>query len=88
MAVFSLRLVLLSLLLPLGRPAFAQIIPPDHLQGIEIRNIGPGAMSGRITAITVDPERPQVIYAGAASGGVWRSKSSGTGWQPIFDKAP
>lgn len=45
-------------------------------------------MSGRITAITVDPTHPEVIYAGAASGGVWRSKSGGTHWEPIFDKAP
>ncbi len=45
-------------------------------------------MSGRITAIAVDPERPDVIYAGAASGGVWRSTSGGTNWEPIFDGAP
>ncbi|MFM7399620.1 MAG: WD40/YVTN/BNR-like repeat-containing protein, partial [Bacteroidota bacterium] len=25
---------------------------------------------------------------GAASGGVWRSRSAGTAWEPIFDKAP
>lgn len=45
-------------------------------------------MSGRITAIAVDPIHPEVIYAGSASGGVWRSTSGGTNWQPIFDKAP
>ena len=45
-------------------------------------------MSGRITSIAVDPTHPEVIYAGAASGGVWRSKSGGTAWEPIFDKAP
>ena len=67
---------------------FAQTINPNHLKGIGIRSIGPGAMSGRITAIACDPQRPEVIYAGAASGGVWRSRSGGTGWQPIFDKAP
>ena len=45
-------------------------------------------MSGRITAITCDPKHPDIIYAGAASGGVWRSKSGGTDWEPIFDAAP
>ncbi len=45
-------------------------------------------MSGRITAITTDPTDVNIIYAGAASGGVWRSKSGGTNWTPIFDKAP
>lgn len=60
----------------------------EHLKTMNIRNIGPGAMSGRITALAVDPVRPEVIYAGAASGGVWRSKSGGTAWEPIFDEAP
>jgi hypothetical protein len=45
-------------------------------------------MSGRITAITVDPFHPEVIYAGAASGGVWRSRSAGTGLGAHLHKAP
>jgi photosystem II stability/assembly factor-like uncharacterized protein len=60
----------------------------EYLKNLTIRSIGPAAMSGRITAIAADPVHPEVIYAGAASGGVWRSKSGGTGWEPIFDKAP
>jgi photosystem II stability/assembly factor-like uncharacterized protein len=60
----------------------------EILKTVGIRNIGPGAMSGRITALAVDPTHPAVMYAGAASGGVWRSTSGGTNWQPIFDKAP
>jgi photosystem II stability/assembly factor-like uncharacterized protein len=61
---------------------------PEQLKGINIRSIGPAAMSGRITALAVDPTNDQIIYAGAASGGVWRSTSGGTNWSPIFDKAP
>ena len=67
-----------------NKPAFSS----ETLKTMHVRNIGPGAMSGRITAIAVDPTHPEVIYAGAASGGVWRSKSGGTAWEPIFDKAP
>lgn len=67
-----------------NKPAFSS----EHLKTLHVRNIGPGAMSGRITAIAVDPVRPEVIYAGAASGGLWRSSSGGTAWEPIFDKAP
>lgn len=75
---------------PLLLPAQSdnKVLNQELLKGFHIRNIGPAAMSGRITAITVDPNRPEVIYAGAASGGVWRSESSGTDWEPIFDKAP
>ena len=67
-----------------NRPAFTS----EVLKTMHVRNIGPGAMSGRITAIAADPTHPEVIYAGAASGGVWRSKSGGTAWEPIFDQAP
>ncbi len=71
---------------------FAQMVQaqsvPDALKNMKIRSIGPAAMSGRITAIAVDPVNDNVIYAGAASGGVWRSRSGGTNWEPIFDKAP
>ena len=49
------------------------------------RSIGPAGMSGRITAIDVVNSKPDVIYAGAASGGVWKSESGGIEWQPIFD---
>lgn len=66
----------------------SQKINPDYLKNIKIRSIGPAAMSGRITALACDPSDPYVIYAGAASGGVWRSKSGGANWEPIFDKAP
>ncbi len=66
----------------------AQPVNTDYLRTLNVRGIGPGAMSGRITAIACDPADPQTIYAGAASGGVWRSRSGGTDWQPIFDAAP
>jgi hypothetical protein len=48
------------------------------------RNIGPAGMSGRVTCIAVHPDRPTTIYAGAASGGLWRSKNNGQSWEPLF----
>jgi photosystem II stability/assembly factor-like uncharacterized protein len=57
----------------------------EHLKGMKARSIGPAAMSGRITAIDVDLSSG-AIYAGAASGGVWRSISGGTSWEALFDK--
>ncbi len=42
-------------------------------------------MSGRVTAIEVDHRDRDVIYAGTASGGVWRSRDAGTTWTPVFD---
>ncbi|GGX14450.1 hypothetical protein GCM10007384_15030 [Aquimarina muelleri] len=49
------------------------------------RNIGPGGMSGRVTAIDVVTSNPDIMYAGTASGGLWKSTSGGIKWSPVFD---
>ncbi len=67
---------------------FSQKLNVEQLKDMKIRNIGPAGMSGRVTAIDVVLTHPDVIYAGAASGGLWRSKSGGIDWEPIFDEAP
>jgi len=50
------------------------------------RSIGPAGMSGRVTSIDVVRHNRNVIYAGTASGGLWKSVSGGTSWEPLFDK--
>lgn len=50
------------------------------------RNIGPGGMSGRVTAIDVVTSEPDIMYVGTASGGLWKSTSGGIKWEPVFDK--
>ena len=57
------------------------------------RNIGPGGMSGRITAIDVVLQNPNIIYAGSASGGLWKSTSDGSLYsriksQPLSELLP
>ncbi len=49
------------------------------------RNIGPAGMSGRVTSIDVVISDPNIMYAGTASGGLWKSTSAGIKWEPIFD---
>ncbi|MGB1074885.1 MAG: WD40/YVTN/BNR-like repeat-containing protein [Flavobacteriales bacterium] len=58
------------------------------IEGMNVRHIGPGAMSGRVTSIDVQRDRPHVIYVGTASGGLWRSESAGVIWEPLFDEQP
>ena len=58
----------------------------DLIQDMKPRNIGPGGMSGRVTAIDVVHNNPDIMYAGTASGGLWKSTSGGIKWAPIFDK--
>jgi len=46
-------------------------------------------MSGRIAALDAVHEGARLtIYAGAASGGVWKSTNGGTTFKPVFDKQP
>ncbi|MEM8508471.1 MAG: hypothetical protein AAF717_11605 [Bacteroidota bacterium] len=78
----SLSLVLLFASLSL----FAQEFSMDLVQDLTPRNIGPGGMSGRVTAIDVQVSNPDVLYVGTASGGLWKSTSGGIKWEPIFDK--
>ncbi len=78
--VFSLLMLFCITLLS------AQEFSMDMVKNMAPRNIGPGGMSGRVTAIDVDLSNPDVMYVGTASGGLWKSTSGGIKWDPIFDK--
>ncbi len=64
---------------------WAQKVDMDIFKNMKARAIGPAAMSGRITAIDVVESNPEIIFAGAASGGVWRTTGGGLEWEPVFD---
>ncbi len=82
------RFSILFLLIFSSATVLAQQLDMKLLQGMKPRNIGPAGMSGRITAIDVVTSNPQIIYAGSASGGLWKSESGGINWQPVFDSIP
>jgi hypothetical protein len=63
-------------------------IDPALLAGLRVRSIGPAGMSGRIAAIEAVPGDAETAYAGAATGGVWKSVNGGLTWQPVFDDQP
>jgi photosystem II stability/assembly factor-like uncharacterized protein len=47
--------------------------------------VGPDIISGRFTDVEVHPANRGIIYAGSATGGVWKTENSGTTWFPIMD---
>jgi photosystem II stability/assembly factor-like uncharacterized protein len=53
-------------------------------------NFGNPTVTGRVTAIAVDPTTTnpasQIVYLGAATGGVWKSTDGGSSWNTIFDQ--
>ena len=58
------------------------------ISGLPARNIGSAVMSGRIAAVDAVHEHGRLtVFAGAASGGVWKSINGGTTFKPVFDKA-
>ncbi len=48
---------------------------------------GTDGISGRATALWVDPADKNTILMGTADGGVWRTTDQGTTWYPILDTA-
>ncbi|MCX2763568.1 VPS10 domain-containing protein [Aquimarina muelleri] len=77
--------LLFFLLLSVVSIASAQNFTMDLIKDNTPRNIGPGGMSGRVTAIDVVTSNPDIMYAGTASGGLWKSTSGGIKWSPVFD---
>ncbi len=80
--------ILIILLLCGSVPVSAQTVNMDKLKGMKPRSIGPAGMSGRVTAFDVVMRNTDIIYAGTASGGLWRSTSAGVDWEPVFDDQP
>jgi len=49
-------------------------------------SLGPHNVGGRTLAVAISPEDPDVVWAGSASGGLWRSTTGGIGaaaWQQV-----
>lgn len=83
-ALFCLGLI--SSLAPVK--ASAQQEDHDEAEGeLRFRFVGPKA-GNRISAIAGIQGDASTYYAGAASGGVWKSNDGGNAWKPVFDKQP
>jgi len=60
-----------------------QEVDPTVYGELPFRHIGPEG--NRVIAIAGHPGDPELIYAGAASGGVWKTTDGGLNWVPVFD---
>src|SRR5215208_3282119 len=81
------RIASLVLSLLLAVSVHAQV-DPDLLAGMKARSIGPAAMSGRVAAIDAVESNPDIVYVGAATGGLWKSTNGGLSFTAIFDDQP
>jgi photosystem II stability/assembly factor-like uncharacterized protein len=49
---------------------------------------GPGNIGSRVNSLAVHPANADIIYAGLAHGGVFKTMNGGGSWEPIFDDQP
>jgi photosystem II stability/assembly factor-like uncharacterized protein len=64
----------------------AQEVATADLQSMPFRHIGP--VGNRVTSVTGVVGDRFTYYAGAASGGIWKTDDAGLNWRPIFDDYP
>lgn len=66
----------------------------QHMQALSKSNTGfdqpwiiqgPGNIGARITTLAISPDNEDIIFAGFAGGGLWRTIDGGTNWTSIFD---
>jgi photosystem II stability/assembly factor-like uncharacterized protein len=94
----QMRRVLIALLVT-AVPALAQKKPQQDLaeakadridtavyERLKYRYIGPEG--NRVTSVAGVPGDANVYYAGAASGGLWKSTDGGVHWTSVFDAQP
>ena len=83
------------ILIALSFSLFLAFTPLLHSQQIDTtllsemrwRSVGP-FRGGRTRAVAGVASQPNVFYAGAVNGGVWKTTDYGRTWQPIFDRQP
>lgn len=66
---------------------------PTALTSTNWRALGPDRVrsgsaltAGRVSAVAIHPEDPDIIFAGGAQGGVWKSTDAGASWTPLTDR--
>ena len=67
-------------------PAVAQELAPHLYEGLRARHIGP--VGFRISAVAGLAGDRSTYFAGAATGGVWKTTDAGLNWRAVFDEQP
>ena len=67
--------------------AVAQAVPPELVNGLKWRLIGP-FRGGRVVAVAGVPGDSTTFYFGSVDGGIWKTTDAGVVWTPIFDGQP
>lgn len=66
--------------------AAAALAPQANVPDWEL--VGPTNVGGRMTSTCCAPRKPNIIWAGAAGGGVWKSEDGGKNWRGLWHNQP
>jgi photosystem II stability/assembly factor-like uncharacterized protein len=90
--------VMVSALVPTGLAAQRRSAPSPVLaarpldtlvyRSLKFRAVGPATMGGRMSAFAVRENNPAVIFAGAGTGGLFKTTNNGTTWSAVFEDQP
>jgi photosystem II stability/assembly factor-like uncharacterized protein len=84
---FLNRRISACLFLLLSVAAIAQPVPPELMNGLRWRLIGP-FRGGRAVAVAGVPGDSTTFYFGSVNGGIWKTTDAGVVWTPILDGQP
>ena len=66
------------------KPPLWPIWPWPPIFFLDWRSAGPTNVSGRIKSLAINPANRNMLYAGAADGGVWKTTNAGGSWSPLM----
>jgi photosystem II stability/assembly factor-like uncharacterized protein len=84
--IMNLKHLIISIFSLAGMSVLQGQITDATFGDIEGRHIGPARMSGRISCIDAENKNPNIVWVGAAGGGVWKSINQGTTFKAVFDE--
>ncbi len=58
---------------------------PNDIGGRSWTYLGPGNIGGRTRSLVINPQNPSIMYAGAVTGGVWKTTDAGLNWNVLTD---
>ena len=70
---------------PTATSAWTLVGPEPTIPAQNVPFTGSPEVSGRVSALAVDPTNANVVYAGGADGGVWKTTNGGSNWTPLTD---
>jgi hypothetical protein len=62
---------------------------PPHLWPffpLDWQSVGPRNVNGRVKCLAVNPDNGNIVWAGAANGGVWKTVNGGATWLPMMSQ--